>query len=82
MSAQLWATVREDLAEVDDQLERGDFAPLREWLREHIHRHGRTFEPRELLRRVTGDELRVEPLVGYLRVKLQDAGLLPEHSFD
>jgi carboxypeptidase Taq len=82
MSAQLCATVREDLAEVDDQLERGDFAPLREWLREHIHRHGRTFEPRELLRRVTGDELRVEPLVGYLRVKLQDAGLLPEHSFD
>ena len=29
---------------------RGDFGPLRDWLREHIHRHGRKFPPRELLR--------------------------------
>jgi carboxypeptidase Taq len=82
MAAQLWGTAREELPEVDEQLERGDFAPLREWLGERVHRHGRTYEPRELLRRVTGEELRVEPLVGYLRDKLLDAGLLPEHSFD
>ena len=50
--------------------------PLREWLRDHVHRHGRKFYPRELLRRVTGEELRVEPFLGYLRAKLEDAGLL------
>ena len=38
--------------------------------------HGRKLDPRELLRRVTGEELRVEPFLEYLRAKLQDAGLL------
>jgi carboxypeptidase Taq len=76
MAAQLWERLRADLPELDGQLERGEFAPLREWLREHVHRHGRTFEPRELLRRITGEELRVEPLVSYLREKLTDTGVL------
>jgi carboxypeptidase Taq len=77
MSAQLWTRLREDLPELDEQLERGEFGALREWLGEHVHRHGRTFEPRELLRRVTGSELQVEPLVAYLRGRLVEAGLLP-----
>jgi carboxypeptidase Taq len=76
MAAQLWERIRADVPAIDEQLARGDFAPLRGWLREHVHRHGRTFEPRELLRRVTGEELRVEPLVTYLRDKLADAGVL------
>jgi carboxypeptidase Taq len=76
MAAQLWERVRVDLPDIDAQLERGDFAPLREWLREHVHRHGRTFEPRELLHRITGEELRVAPLIAYLRDKLEDAGVV------
>jgi carboxypeptidase Taq len=76
MSAQLWARLRADLPGLDEQLEAGEFAPLREWLREHVHRYGRTFEPRELLRRVTGEELQVDPLVDYLRGRLEEAGLL------
>ena len=36
---------------------------LREWLRVNVHRHGRKLYPRELLGRVTGEELRVEPFV-------------------
>jgi carboxypeptidase Taq len=77
MAAQLWVRVRADLPGIDEQIERGEFAPLREWLRENVHRHGRTFEPREVLRRVTGEELQVAPLIGYLRAKLEDAGVLP-----
>jgi carboxypeptidase Taq len=76
IAAQLWERLRDELPEVDGQLERGDFAPLREWLGEHVHRHGRKFLPRELLRRVTGDDLRVDPFLRYLREKLADAGVL------
>ena len=76
MSAQLWDRLREDVDDLAAQIERGDFGPLREWLRVHVHQHGRKLYPRELLRRVTGEELRVEPFLGYLRAKLQDAGLL------
>ena len=76
MAAQLWERLAADLGDVDGQIERGEFAPLREWLREHVHRHGRKFPPRELLRRVTGDDLRVEPFVDYLGGKLADAGVI------
>ncbi len=77
MSAQLWERLRTDLSDVDEQLERGDFGQLRDWLGEHVHRHGRKLAPRELLRRATGEELRAEPFLAYLRAKLTDAGITP-----
>ena len=55
MAAQLWERLQDDVADIDALIEQGDFAPLREWLRENVHRHGRKFPPRELLRRVTGE---------------------------
>jgi len=76
MAAQLWETLRAQLPEIDAQVERGDFAPLRSWLREHIHAHGRKLPPPELLARVTGQELAVAPFLRYLRAKLADTGVL------
>jgi carboxypeptidase Taq len=76
IAAQLWDRLREEMPDIDAQIERGEFAPLREWLRERVHRHGRKFPPRELLRRVTGDDLRVDPFMRYLREKLADARVL------
>jgi carboxypeptidase Taq len=76
LGAQLWDRLRDDLPDVDARIEQGEFDSLREWLREHVHRHGRKFPPRELLRRITGEELRVDPFLRYLRDKLADAGVL------
>jgi len=76
IAAQLWDRLREDLPDIDACIERGYFPPLREWLRDNVHVHGRKFPPRELLRRVTGDDLRVDPFLRYLREKLADAGVL------
>jgi carboxypeptidase Taq len=84
MAAQLWEALARDLPAIEEDIAAGRFGPLREWLGEHIHRHGRKFDSRELLRRATGEELRVEPWVGYLEAKLVDAGLMsapvPRHS--
>ena len=76
MASQLWERLEGDVPDVWERIEAGDFAALREWLRVNIHHHGRKLYPRELLGRVTGEELRVEPFVTYLRAKLEDAGLL------
>jgi carboxypeptidase Taq len=76
IASQLWEKLAEDLPDVDELLERGDFAPVREWLRVNVHRHGRKYLPRELLRNVTGEDLRVEPFLRYLREKLADSGVL------
>ena len=74
MAAQLWQSLRADLPGIDDELEAGEFAPLREWLRDNVHRHGRKYSPRELLHRVTGEPLRIDPFVSYLGDKLVDVG--------
>jgi carboxypeptidase Taq len=76
ISAQLWERIRSDLPDLDARIEAGDFAPLRDWLGEHVHRHGRKYPARELLLRVTGQELSPQPFLGYLEGKLRDAGAL------
>jgi carboxypeptidase Taq len=76
MAAQLWRALSADLPSIEESIASGDFAPLREWLRDNIHRQGRKYTSRELLRRTTGEELRVEPWLDYLERKLLDAGLL------
>jgi carboxypeptidase Taq len=76
MAAQLWGALSAQLPSIDEEIAAGSFASLREWLRDNIHRHGRKFAPRELLRRATGEELRVEPFLEYLQSKLLDTGQL------
>ena len=56
ISAQLWERIVADLPGLDEEFERGEFGALREWLREHVHRHGRKFTPIETLERAIGDE--------------------------
>jgi carboxypeptidase Taq len=71
ISAQIWERIAEDLPDLDDSFERGEFGPLREWLGEHLHRHGRKFTPGETLERVVGTpQIDPEPYVRYLREKL------------
>ena len=71
ISAQIWEKVTADLPDLDDSFEQGEFGPLRDWLRENLHRHGRKFTPGETLERVVGTaEIDPEPYVRYLREKL------------
>ena len=70
ISVQLWQRAESDLGDLDEQFERGEFGPLREWQREHVHRHGRAFMPQELLRRAVGSGLDAAPYLGYLERKL------------
>jgi carboxypeptidase Taq len=68
-AAQLWAALRRDVPDLDDQIKRGDLAGLLGWLREHIHRLGRLDQPTELLTRATGAPPDASHLVTYLAEK-------------
>ncbi len=70
IAGQLWERVRVDVPDLDDRLAAGELAPLREWLREHVHRHGSKFTTAELLDRVVGGPIAVDPFVNYLKAKL------------
>ncbi len=69
MSVQIWEAAAADIGDLDERIEAGDFAPLREWLGEHVHAHGRKFTPQETLRRATGSTIDAKPYLAYLRRK-------------
>jgi len=71
MAGQLAAKAQQD-TEVRDGLARADYRPIREWLTEHIHRHGRRYTRDELLQRTTGEGLNPVPYIDYLTHKYTD----------
>jgi carboxypeptidase Taq len=72
IAGQLWDQIAVDLPDRDDRIAAGDLAPLREWLRVNVHRHGSKFPTQELLTRVAGGPIEVQPFVVYLKAKLGD----------
>jgi len=72
VSVQLWEKAEAELGDLDEPFERGEFAPLRDWLRETVHRHGRAFTPQELLLRAAGAAMDPAPYLRYLERKLGD----------
>jgi carboxypeptidase Taq len=72
IAAQLWERAHADLPELEQRLGQGELGLLREWLREHVHRHGAKFSSAELVGRLTGEPVSVGPFVLYLKRKLGD----------
>jgi carboxypeptidase Taq len=71
ISAQIWEKITAEVPGLEEGFEQGEFGPLRDWLRENLHRHGRKFSPRETLELVSGSpEIDPAPYVRYLREKL------------
>jgi len=69
MSVQIWEKAVDDLGDLEEQIERGEFAGLREWLGENVHAYGRKFTPQETLRRATGSTIDAKPYLAYLARK-------------
>jgi carboxypeptidase Taq len=53
-AAQLFAAAERAVGPLEESFARGEFAPLREWLREHVHRHGMRWPVATLVERATG----------------------------
>jgi carboxypeptidase Taq len=78
IAAQLWEAFEREHPRFDERMRAGDFAPLLSWLRARLHRHGRKYEPQELVERATGSRIDPGPYLRYLERKYADVyGLAP-----
>jgi len=68
-AAQFWQQAQRDLNELPTLVEGGRLGPLCGWLRDRIHRWGRTHSSEEVLVRVTGERLNPDYFVNYLEEK-------------
>jgi len=69
MSAQIFARANADIPDLQDQIGRGEFARLLEWLTDNIYRHGSKFTATELLERMGCGPPSAEPWLEYVRGK-------------
>jgi carboxypeptidase Taq len=72
VSAQLWEKINKDIRDLDDQIRAGKFDALLGWLRQNVHKHGRKYDPQDLVQRVTGSRITPEPYVRYLTAKYSE----------
>jgi carboxypeptidase Taq len=77
LSAQFHAAAVAAHPEIAHEIAAGEFATLRAWLVRHVHRHGRKFEPADLVRRATGMPMSIAPYLAYLRGKYGELYRLP-----
>ncbi len=69
MAATFYRTALEAHPEIIDQIGEGRFDTLHSWLRENIYQHGSKFTADELIERVTGAPLSIDPYINYLKRK-------------
>ncbi len=69
MSLQLWERINAEIPNLPDQIRKGEFSGLLDWLRKNVHVHGAKFEPQELMQRVTGSKIDPAPYLRYLKGK-------------
>jgi carboxypeptidase Taq len=71
MSAQFYEAAVRARPTIPAEIEQGRFETLHGWLKEQIYQHGRKYPANELVRRVTGGPIGIEPYIRYLWTKYQ-----------
>ena len=58
--------------EIPAEIEQGRCGTLLGWLQDNIYHHGSKYTANELIERVTGGPLMIEPYMRYLRTKYEE----------
>jgi carboxypeptidase Taq len=76
----LFERMSEDLGDLDERMAVGDFASILGWLQDRIYSQASLHPPKELVARVTGSPMAVEPWLRYARSKFGRMYELPERT--
>ncbi|MHA1724027.1 MAG: carboxypeptidase M32 [Promethearchaeota archaeon] len=68
-ASQIYSTILKTHPNLPDMIKKGDYSTLFNYLKENIFQYGKIFPPRELLMRVTGEDLNPKYFVKYLENK-------------
>jgi carboxypeptidase Taq len=69
ISAQLWERINADIKDLEEQIRKGKFDALLNWLRGKIHVYGRKYDPQDLVQMATGSKIDSAPYLRYLNKK-------------
>jgi carboxypeptidase Taq len=66
IAAQLWEAMQAELGPREDDLRRGEVAPIQAWLADRVHRHGRRLDTVPLVEQATGRGIEIDPFLRYV----------------
>ena len=68
-SAQIRNHILNTIPTLYERVENGEFGEIKEYLREKVHKYGKIYPPKELVKRSFGEEIKVKYFIDYLREK-------------
>lgn len=71
-SGQILATMEKTIPVWRSQVSRGDFKEVKHWLTENVYRYGNLYDPRDLIRRISSEEVTIQPYIRYLEQKYRE----------
>jgi carboxypeptidase Taq len=69
VSAMIASKLRKDLEGYEEEIKRGNFKPIKEWLRSKIHQHGSVYAPKVLLKNTFNEGYNPDYFVNYIESK-------------
>jgi len=70
-AAQIYDQAQRSIDGLEREISQGHLQPLRKWLGETIHRHGKTFTAQELIEKISGEPLKADTFLSYLEAKFE-----------
>ncbi len=69
LSAQIRNNIIKDMPDLYVSISKGEFEPIKEWLRNKIHRYGSIYPPKKLIMKALGEWINPDYFITYLREK-------------
>lgn len=71
-ACQFYQALLKEQPDTERNIAIGNFSPIKQWLNEKIHRHGKLYSPQELIQKVTGESLNPDYFIAYLKKKYHE----------
>jgi carboxypeptidase Taq len=63
---QMLEKMAQEIPDYKGYIAKGSFKEIKGWLVENVHKYGNLYDPADLIKVITGDELRITPFLDYL----------------
>ncbi|MCF7831995.1 MAG: carboxypeptidase M32 [Candidatus Marinimicrobia bacterium] len=70
--AQIMEQAEKEIPDLWKKVSKGKFLPLKKWLNEKVHVHGRFYDPEKLIEVISGAPLSADPFMNYLEKKYKE----------
>ena len=66
---QILSAMEKDIRNWRSLISKGDFSSIKQWLSQNVYAYGNMYDPADLLRRITGENINVKHYISYLDAK-------------